>query len=409
MPGIVTNVPPFDPRNPAFLADPYPTYRRLRDTAPVWQAPFGQYICTRYEDCAEILRDRRFGKNLSNPDVMMRRFGPTALQEPSVVELSHMMLTRDPPDHTRLRSLVTKAFTARRIEEMRPGIAAIATTLLDKVVPQGGMDIMRDLAYPLPVLVICELLGIPRDDRADFAGNPSFNGGLLNLVPPTRAELDAANANSEARGQYFQRLFELRRREPKDDLLTLLVQAEDAGDRLSIAELRANVMLLFAAGHETTVNLIGNGLLALHRNKDQWAALREDPSLIPNAVEEVLRYDSPVQATSRTLMEDGEIGGMALRKGSMVVTVIGAGNRDPAEFAEPDRLDVTRKLSRPLSFGGGIHYCIGAQLARIEAEVLLEMLLRRLPYMELPEADTPSYRPNFILRGLTRLPARWAI
>lgn len=397
----------FNPRDPVFLADPYPTYRQLRALAPVWKAPFGRWLVSGYDDCDQVLRDRRMGKDYTDPAALMARFGPTALREPSVVELSHMMLMRDPPDHTRLRGLIAKAFTGRNVERLRGNIAAIADRLLDRMMENDGMDAMRDLAYPLPVLVICELLGVPEDDRASFAENPSFNGGLLGLTPPTRQELDSANANSAERGAYFDALFEQRRREPADDLITLLVQAEESGDRLTQQELRANVMLLFAAGHETTVNLIGNGLLALLRHPEQWQALRDDPSLIPNAVEELLRYDSPVQASLRTMLEPVHIGGIALAKGESVVTLIGAANRDPAVFTDPDRLDITRKQRRSLSFGAGIHFCIGAQLARLEAEVVFETLLRRLPDLRLSAEAEPEWRLNFILRGLTALPVSW--
>jgi len=398
----------FDPRDPAFLADPYPVYHRLRETAPVWKAPFGRWLVTRYEDGAQVLRDRRMGKDYTDPEALRRRFGPTALQEPAVVELSHMMLMRDPPDHTRLRSLVTKAFTARRIEQLRGRIAEITDALLDRVIGQGGMDAIRDLAFPLPVLVICELLGVPEEDREGFVTSTGSGAALLNPTPPTRAELDAANAGTEATGAYFETLFEQRRREPKDDLITMLVQAEEAGDRLSTAELRANVTLLFGAGHETTVNLIGNGLLSLQRNRAQWEALRDDRSLIPNAIEEVLRYECPVQAVARTVAEPMELGGQALDKGEIVVVLVGAANRDPAVFADPDRFDITRDDQRLLSFGGGIHYCLGAQLARIEAAVVFEALLRRLPGLTLPDSDRPQWRQSFTLRGLTSLPAVWS-
>jgi cytochrome P450 len=397
---------PFDPRDPAFLADPYPVFRRLRETAPVWRGPFGRTFVTRYDDSALVLRDRHFGKDY-NPEAMARRFGPTAMQEPAVIELSHMMLMRDPPDHTRLRGLVTKAFTARRIELLRDRVQAIADALLDNVAEQQGMDAIRDLAFPLPVLVICELLGIPEADRARFVTGSASGAALLNPVPPTRAELDAANAGTESTGAYFEALFEQRRREPADDLISLLVQAEEAGDRLSTAELRANVALLFAAGHETTVNLIGNGLLTLLRHRDQWHRLRDDPSLVPAAVEEILRYECPVQAVARTVAEPIEMGGVVLEKGEIVVVLVGAANRDPAVFAEPDRLDVAREPNKPLSFGGGIHFCLGAQLARIEAEVVFRILLRRLPEIRLIDPDNPQWRPSFTLRGLTGLPITW--
>ncbi|MGD0429917.1 MAG: cytochrome P450 [Acetobacteraceae bacterium] len=396
----------FNPRDPSFIANPYPAYRELRETMPVWRSPFGRAFLTRYEDSSLLMRDRRLGKDYTDPEALIRRFGPTAMREPAVVELSHMMLMRDPPDHTRLRGLVTKVFTARKIEEMRPGIQAITDRLLDKVAGAGEMDAIRDLAFPLPVLVICELLGIPEEDRARFVNATASGAALLNPVPPTREELDRANESTLATGAYFEALFEQRRKQPCDDLLTLLVQAEEAGDRLTTEELRANVALLFAAGHETTVNLIGNGIWSLLGNPSQWAAIRGNPTLIPNAIEEILRFECPVQAVARTVAEPIEFGGIEFQKGELIVALIGAANRDPTVFPDPDRLDVTRERLRPLSFGGGIHFCIGAQLARIEAEVVFSTLLDRMPDMKL-ESETPRWRESFTLRGLTTLPVSW--
>lgn len=397
----------FDVRDPAFLANPYPVFDHLRAIAPVWKAPFGRCFLTRYDDCNLLLRDRRFGKDYADGDALVRRFGPTALQEPAVVEMSHMMLMRDPPDHTRLRGLVTKAFTARRIEAQRERVREMADGLLDKVVTLGRMDAIQDLAFPLPVMVICELLGVPDADRDHFVKGSVSGGGLLNPTPPTRAELDSANRSSQASGLYFESLFEKRRREPADDLITQLVQAEEAGDRLTTAELRANVNLLFAAGHETTVNLIGNGLLSLLRQPEQWRILRDDPSMIPNAVEEILRFESPVQAVSRVVAEPVELHGVGLERHDFVVALIGAANRDPAMFENANRLDVTRKNLTPLSFGGGIHFCLGAQLARIEAAEVFEAVLRRLPDLRLAEPDRTHWRSSFVLRGLTELPVIW--
>jgi cytochrome P450 len=397
----------FNPRDPAFIANPYPAFRKLRETTPVWRSPFGRTFLTRYEDASLLLRDRRLGKDYTEPEALIRRFGPTALQEPAVVELSHMMLMRDPPDHTRLRGLVAKVFTARKIEDMRPGIQAIADRLLDRVAGRGEMDAIRDLAFPLPVLVICELLGIPEEDRARFVNATASGAALLNPVPPTREELDRANAGTLATGAYFEALFERRRADPRDDLLTLLVQAEEAGDRLTTEELRANVTLLFAAGHETTVNLIGNGIWSLLGDLSQWEAIRRDAALIPNAIEEVLRFECPVQAVARTVAEPIAFGGESFAKGALIVALLGAANRDPEVFPEPDRLDVTRERLKPLSFGGGIHFCIGAQLARIEAEVVFSTLARRMPDLRLAEAK-PRWRESFTLRGLTTLPVAWS-
>jgi cytochrome P450 len=396
----------FNPRDPAFIANPYPAFRELRETAPVWRSPFGRTFLTRYEDASLLMRDRRLGKDYTEPEALIRRFGPTALHEPAVVELSHMMLMRDPPDHTRLRGLVTKVFTARKIEEMRPGIQAITDRLLDEVAGASAMDAIRDLAFPLPVLVICELLGIPEEDRARFVTATASGAALLNPVPPTREELDRANEGTLATGAYFEALFEQRRKHPRDDLLTLLVQAEEAGDRLTTEELRANVTLLFAAGHETTVNLIGNGIWSLLGNPSQWAAIRDNPSLIPNAIEEILRYECPVQAVARTVAEPIEFGGIEFTKGDLIVALIGAANRDPDVFPDPERMDVTRQRLRPLSFGGGIHFCIGAQLARIEAEVVFSTLLQRMPDLTLVDT-APHWRESFTLRGLTTLPVTW--
>jgi hypothetical protein len=402
-----TATPPFDIRDPAFLADPYPVFHKLRATAPVFRASHGRWFITRYDDTAQLLRDRCFGKDYENPDTLTRRFGPTALQEPAVVELTHMMLLRDPPDHTRLRGLVVKAFTARRIEAMRERVQDLTDRLLDKVIPLGRMDAVRDLAFPLPVLVICELLGIPEEDQARFVTGSSSGAPLLNPTPPTRAELDDANRSTLESAAYFGALFERRRREPRDDLITLLVRAEEEGDRLTTAELSANVNLLFAAGHETTVNLIGNGLLSLLRHPEQWQMLRDDPSMVPNAIEEILRFESPVQAVARTVAEPVELSGVMLEPTDIVVSLVGAANRDPAMFENPDRFDITRKDLRPLSFGGGIHFCLGAQLARIEAAVVFETVLRRLSEPRLVEPDHPKWRPSFLLRGLTELPVAW--
>ena len=400
-----TSVPDFNPLDPAFIADPYPVYHRLRAAAPVWRSPIGFNVVTRYDDTALVLRDRRFGK--SYVENITKRYGPQIVDEPAYASMMRTMLVLDPPDHTRLRGLVTKAFTARRVEAMRPRIAAVVEALIDRVQAQGGMDVIADFAHRLPIIVICDMLGIPEEDREPFFVSSRVNGRLVDPVPLTPDEIAAANANTLATNAYFDSLFERRRRDPQDDLTTQLVQAEEAGDRLTQEELRANVGLLFAAGHETTANLIGNGLLALHRNPEQWQLLRENPALIPGAMEELLRYDSSVQMTGRAVLEDLELRGVELPKGANLVCFLGAANRDPEVFDDPDRLDVTRAKITPLSFGGGIHFCLGAQLARIEAQEAFAGLLRRLPAMVLPERDSPKWRRSFTLRGLAKLPAVW--
>jgi cytochrome P450 len=395
----------FNPVAPDFIRDPYPHYHMLRQAAPVFRAPFGHYVVTRYEDCATVLRDRRFGRDIIGN--FERANAVAALEEPVYESMRHWMLNQDPPDHTRLRGLVVKAFTARSVEGMRPRIQAIVDATLDRFEAHGRMDVMRDFAYHLPVTVICEMLGIPATDHLSFIDNAGQGGRLLDPLPPTREELDLYNEYNLKQRAYFRELFQRRRREPGDDLTSLLVQAEEEGDKLSEAELTANIMLLFGAGHETTVNLIGNGLLALHRHPDQLETLKRDPSLMPNAVEELLRYDSSVQVAGRTTLEDVELGGVAIKRGEMVLCLLGAANRDPAMFEDPDRLDITRPNVRPLSFGGGIHFCLGAQLARIEAEVALNTLFARLPGLRLEAPDAPEWRDTFVLRGLKSLPATW--
>jgi len=346
-----------------------------------------------------------FGKDFAGN--IHRRYGTDRMHEPVIANLAKTMLVLDPPDHTRLRSLVTKAFTARRVADMRPRIRKLVDQQLDRVADKGAMDVIRDLAHRLPVIVICDMLGIPEDHREAFLVGSNVSGRILEPVPMTREELDQANIATKMGNNYFDQLCELRRRDPQDDLTTELVKAEEAGDRLSTEELRANIGLLFGAGHETTTNLIGNGLLALHRSPEQWQRLKDDPSLIPNAMEELLRFDSSVQMTGRVTNTEVEVGGVTLPANESVVMLLGAANRDPQHYAEPDKLDVGRPNVRPMSFGGGIHHCLGAQLARLEAELVFTALVERLPTLELPEKDAPAWRRSFTLRGLQKLPAVW--
>ena len=395
----------FNPLDPAFIADPYPFYHRLRETAPVFKTPMGFWLLSRYDDITASLRDRRFGKDFAGN--IQRKYGTDRMKEPAIANLSHTMLVVDPPDHTRLRGLVTKAFTARRVADMRVRIRKLVDEQLDRVADKGEMDVIRDIAHRLPVIVICDMLGIPEDHRAAFLVGSSVSGRILDPVPMSQEELQQANVGTAMGNAYFDQLCDLRRRDPQDDLTTELVRAEESGDRLTAEELRANIGLLFGAGHETTTNLIGNGLLALHRQRDQWERLKADPALIPNAIEELLRFDSSVQMTGRATMTEVEIGGVTLPAGESVVQLLGAANRDPAQYSDPDKLDVGRQNIRPLSFGGGIHHCLGAQLARLEGELVFTALIERFPNLKLPEKDKPEWRRSFTLRGLSKLPAVW--
>jgi cytochrome P450 len=399
--------PLFNPLSPDFIRDPYPHYDLLRRVDPVHVTSHGMYLVSRHADVSGILRDKRFGKDFVERSV--RRYGPKIMEEPIFRSMSHWMLQQDPPDHTRLRGLVVKAFTARRVEDMRPRIQEVVDQTLDRVSPNGHMDLIEDFAFRLPVTIICDMLGIPEEHRETFYTGTRDGGRILDPVPLSPAEIAQGNAANMMAQMYFQQLFELRRKQPGDDLTTQLVQAEEDGSKLTNEELIANIILLFGAGHETTVNLIGNGLLALHRNPDQLALLKAKPELITSAIEEFLRYDSSVQMTGRVTLEDiDDLGGRKIGKGESVLCLLGSANRDPAVYPDqPDRLDITRPNVRPLSFGGGIHFCLGAQLARIEAEVAISTLLRRLPELRLDDAENAEWRPTFVLRGLKRLPASW--
>jgi hypothetical protein len=402
-----TTEPLFNPLSPDFIRDPYPHYARLRTTDPMHINAHGAFVASRHAEASLVLRDKRFGKDYVERTI--RRYGPRIMDEPVFRSMSHWMLQQDQPDHTRLRGLVVKAFTARRIEDMRPRIQEIVDQTLDAIIGQGHMDLIEDYAFRLPVTIICDMLGIPEDHREVFYKSSRDGGRLLDPVPLTAEEIEKGNAGNMMAQMYFQQLFELRRKTPGDDLITQLLQAEEDGSKLSNEELVANIILLFGAGHETTVNLIGNGLLALHRNPDQLALLKSNPALITNAIEEFLRYDSSVQMTGRVALEDIEdLGGKRIPKGESVLCLLGSANHDPAVYPDrPDRLDITRPNVRPLSFGGGIHFCLGAQLARIEAEIAISSLLRRLPELKLEDAENPQWRPTFVLRGLKELPASW--
>jgi cytochrome P450 len=392
----------FDFNDPAFRADPYPAYRFLREAAPIWRAPTGQWIVSSHANCTAILRDPQFGHGNDG------RITPEIENEPVLRSLTQTMLLLDPPAHTRMRGLVTKAFTARRMEALRPRIETIVDELIDRVIDDGGMDVIADFAHRLPVTVICDMLGIPESDRAPFLNESTVRGRILDPTPLTREELDDANAGSAKTRDYFTQLFAYRRKNPGEDLTTALLGAREADDSLTDEEIIANIGLLFGAGHETTTNLIGNGVLALHRNPAQIDRLRESPALIPNAVEEVLRYDSPVQLTGRSALVDTEFGGERIARGEEVITLLGAANRDPAAFTgDPETLDVGRPGVRAISFGGGIHFCLGAQLARIEGEVAFRKLLERLPGMRLVDAENVEWKKTITLRGLRALPAVW--
>jgi cytochrome P450 len=401
----------FDPFDKRYLSDPYPLYRKLREKDPVHRSRlFDGVIMTRYEDVQGVLKDPRFSADDRNgPDYeRQRRAAVTAgvLTEEEAAE-PPSMLRLDPPDHTRLRSLVSRAFTPRAVESLRPRVEAIVDELLDRVADDGRMDVVRDLAYPLPVIVIAEMLGIPAEDRDQFKEWSDAVAAQLGFAQDFSRARRAQFASRELRA-YLGEVVERRRRQPREDLISALIAAEQEGDKLSSQEVFATAELLLIAGNETTTNLIGNGLLALLKHPDQMELLRREPDLMPNAVEELLRYDSPVQATSRLPLEDLDWRGERLGRGQQVMLVLGAANRDPEQFPDPDRLDITRKDVRHLSFGHGIHFCLGAPLARLEAPIALNALLQRFPGLRLSPTAKPRWGTNFILHGLESLPVEFS-
>jgi cytochrome P450 len=393
---------PFNPMDPEFLADPYPTYHRLRAEDPVHHSPLGFWVLTRYEDVSAVLRDPRFIKE-PLAALVAARFG---VEVPRGVGLS--MLDRDPPDHTRLRSLVGTAFTPRVVEGLRPRIQQIVDGLITHAQAVGSMDVIEEFAYPIPVNVICELLGVPVADHERFKGwSLDIARGLDSIYLPADSEVPRRSAASRhAISDYFRDLIARRRAAPRGDLLSALIAAEEAGDKLNEEELLATCILILIAGHETTVNLIGNGVLALLRNPDELRRLRATPGLITSAVEELLRYDGPVQRTARVASAEATIGGRTIARGEMVMPFIGAADRDPVQFPDPDRLDITRGDNRHIAFGWGIHFCLGAPLARLEGQIAIDALVRRLPRLELVD-DKAEYRQSLTLRGLKTLPVKF--
>jgi cytochrome P450 len=388
----------FNPMDPEFVADPYPTYHRLRTEDPVHHSPLGFWVLTRYDDVVAALRDPRLAKE-AIASFVAARFGAP------VPAMGLSMLDRDPPDHTRLRGLVSKAFTPRVVEGLRPRIQQIVDGLLDGAAGRRSMDLIEEFAYPIPVIVICEMLGVPVEDHERFKGWSLDVARGLDLVwlGPDSEVGRRSIAARQALGEYFRGLIAQRRAAPRNDLLSGLIAAEEAGDKLNEIELLATCILLLIAGHETTVNLIGNGTLALLRHRDQLERLRREPGLIATAVEELLRFDGPVQRTARIPSEDVTFGGRTIAKGEMVMPFIGAADRDPAQFPSPDRLDIGRTDNRHIAFGWGIHFCLGAPLARIEGQIAINTLVRRLPKLELATGQ-PEYRQSLTLRGLKALP-----
>jgi len=390
--------------DPAFKTNPYPTYAWLREYDPVhFTEMWGGYrawIITRYDDVQTVLKDPRFVKDPVNalPPEALAQAQPTSEFDRL---FNRNLLSLDPPDHTRLRGLVHKAFTPRLIEGLRGRVQSVADELLDAVQAAGQMDLIADYAFPLPIIVISELLGAPAEDR-DRVRHWS------NIVVGDHSpeEWGQFIPELEAFIAYLSALFEARRASPTNDLMSALLEAEEAGDKLSEEELYAMVILLLIAGHETTVNLIGNGMVALLEHPDQLQRLKDNPTLIKPAIEELLRYDGPVEtSTNRFVSTDLTFGGKQMQRGDLVVVVLAGADRDPAQFHQPDVLEIGRADNHHVAFGAGIHYCLGAPLARMEGQIAIATLLRRMPNLKLRvPAVQLEVRPNFLLRGYQVIP-----
>ena len=403
----------FDLYSHDFRLTTHATYARMREESPVHLQPGldGEtpiWFVTRYDDVVALLTDNEhfvLDPALAlTPDEIAEREAESSFEPDARV--NENLLSKDGDDHRRLRRLVTKAFTPRMVEQLRPRIQEIADELVDRVAERGHMELVDDFAFPLPITVIAELLGIPVEDQARF--REWSNSFVLPPMTPDLVEQLARHTDEFV--AYLDELFASRRTTPTDDLVSALVRAEDEGDHLSENELYSMVVLLIVAGHETTVNLIANAVLALLSNPDQLAALRADPSLMPSAVEELLRYDSPVERTiTRWVAADVELGGRALARGDLVVAVVGSANRDADQFPDPATLDFRREAAgKHVGFGRGPHYCLGAPLARLETEIALATLLARLPNLRLAIAEEDLYwRPIPIFRSLASLPLEW--
>ncbi|MFF6785043.1 cytochrome P450 [Streptomyces sp. NPDC012510] len=390
----------FDPWDPDFVADPYPAYAELRARGRVqYFEPTNQWLVPHHADVSALLRDRRLGRTYQHRFTHedFGRTAPPEEHEPFHTLNDHGMLDLEPPDHTRIRRLVSKAFTPRTVERLKPYVEELAGALVERLVESGGGDLLTDVAEPLPVAVIAEMLGVPEADRAPLRPWSADICGMYELSPSQETAKRAVRASVEF-SQYLRELIAHRRARPGEDLISGLIAAHDEGDRLTEQEMISTCVLLLNAGHEATVNATVNGWWALFRNPEQLAALRADHSLVPAAVEELMRYDTPLQLFERWVLDDIEIDGTTVPRGAEIAMLFGSANHDPSVFADPGKLDLTREENPHISFSAGIHYCIGAPLARVELSASMAALLEKAPTLAL--AAEPTRKPNFVIRGL---------
>jgi cytochrome P450 len=393
----------FDPWSPEFVADPYPAYARLRESGrAIWFEPSRQWLVPHHDDVSALLRDRRLGRTYLHR-FTHEEFGrtpPPAAHEPLHVLNGNGLLDLEAPDHTRIRRLVSKAFTPRTVRDLVPTVERLAAGLVAELRADGGGDLLARVAEPLPVAVIAEMLGIPPADRGPLRPWSAAICGMFELNPDEETATAAVRASEEFSG-YLRELIAARRADPGGDLISALIAAHDEGDRLTEQEMISTCVLLLNAGHEATVNTTANGWWTLLRHPAQLAALRADPGTLPTAIEELLRYDTPLQMFERWVLDDIEVGGTTIPRGSEVALLFGSANRDPARVPDPDRLDLTRADNPHVTFGAGIHYCLGAPLARIELAASFGALLRAAPALRL--LREPEWKPGYVIRGLREL------
>jgi len=396
-----------DLASPSFYADPYPLYRELRAAGPLVSLAPGFWMTGRYTVADALLRDRRLGRNYRQN--IQLRYGDARAHMPVFLAYERMLLLMNPPEHTRLRALLMQAFNVKQAADFRQLAQGIADDLIDQFANARTVDLVQAYALPLPIRVICTLLDVPHSDAAMFTQAVSDAVQALDTAPMDDGQITTANQAIQGMQAYFAAILTERRTRPGRDLVSLLLTVEEGEQRLTEEEILANIILLFIAGHETTTNMIGNALVALHRHPEQLAHAMADDALLPAVVGECLRYDGAVQMAARSALEDLEIAGMPIARGQGIFIFLGAANRDPEKFANPDSLIIDRpdQDSRLLAFGGGAHYCLGARLAMVELEVALGTLFRRLPQMQLTNLDALSWHPRNSLRGVQALTAVW--
>lgn len=396
---------PFNPFLSEHRRDPHATWKRLREATPIFYSrAFGAWMVTRYDDCLELLRGPATSADRSQLPLfrVIKWFNRGEVDFSGFMQRNLLML--EGADHRRLRGLVSKAFTPKRVAALRPRLETLADELYDEAAKRGEMELVSDFAFPFPVTAIAELLGVPAADREQFR---AWTSDLTQVLDPLQGSDGAEPMRRATRAlyAYFRPLLAARRAEPQDDLMSAMIEAEEDGQQLEENDLLALCTLLLVAGQETTANLIGNSVVALLRHPEQRKRLQEDPSLLPTAVNEFLRYDSPIQLTDRAVMEDFEIRGKPVKKGQLVGIVLAAANRDPEQFDNPDTLDVGRDPNPHLALGHGSHFCLGSQLAKLEAEIALGALLRRFPNFS-GQTDPPGWRRSMTLRGPAALPLK---